>query len=73
LGFNVLRARSDSGDAIRVNPVWIPSLGESSGPASYSFFDATAEPGVAYRYRIQAVTLEGLASRSEAVALTPAP
>jgi hypothetical protein len=73
LGFNVLRARSDRGDSVRVNPVWIPSLGESGSPASYSFFDATAEPGVAYRYRIQAVTLEGLASRSEAVALTPAP
>ncbi len=73
LGFNVLRARSDRSDAMRVNPVWIPSLGESSGPASYSFFDATAEPGVAYRYHVEAVTLEGLASRSEAVALTPAP
>jgi hypothetical protein len=73
LGFNVLRARSDGGEAIRVNPVWIPSLGESNGPASYSFFDATAEPGIAYRYHVQAVTLEGLASRSEAVALIPAP
>jgi hypothetical protein len=73
LGFNVLRARSDRSDATRVNPVWIPPLGESSGPASYSFFDATAEPGVGYRYRVEAVTLEGLASRSEAVALAPAP
>jgi hypothetical protein len=69
----VLRARSDHGEAVRVNPVWIPSVGESSGPASYSFFDATAARGVAYRYRIQAVTLEGLASRSEAVTLAPTP
>jgi hypothetical protein len=73
LGFNVLRARSDLAEATRVNPVWIPPLGESGGPASYSFFDATAEPGVDYRYHIEAVTLEGLASRSEAVVLTPAP
>ena len=73
LGFNVLRARSDRSEATRVNPVWIPSMGESSGPASYSFFDASAEPGVAYRYHVEAVTLEGLASRSEAVALAPAP
>ena len=35
-------------------------MGESSGPASYSFFDASAEPGVAYRYHVEAVTLEGL-------------
>jgi hypothetical protein len=71
LGFNLLRARSDRSEATRVNPVWIPSLGETSGPASYSFFDASAEPGVAYRYRVEAVTLEGLASRSETVALAP--
>ena len=73
LGFNVLRARSDRGAATRVNPVWIPSMGESASPAAYSFFDATATPGVAYRYRIEAVTLEGLQSRSEAVTISPAP
>jgi hypothetical protein len=72
LGFNVLRAR-DEGEAVPVNPVWIPSLGEPSGPASYSFFDASAVPGVAYRYLVEAVTLEGLKSRSEDVALVPAP
>jgi hypothetical protein len=73
LGFNVLRARSDVAEAIRVNPVWIPSVGETSGPASYSFFDSDAEPGVSYRYRVEAVTLEGLTSRSEPVVLAPAP
>jgi hypothetical protein len=73
LGFNVLRSRLDRGAAVRVNPVWIPSVGESSGPAAYSFFDAGAEAGVAYRYEIEAVTLEGLASRSEAIPLAPTP
>lgn len=72
VGFNVLRARSDRDEA-RVNPVWIPSVGEASGPAAYSFFDAEAQPGVAYHYRVEAVTLEGLASRSEAVALDATP
>jgi hypothetical protein len=73
LGFNVIRSRSDRGEATRVNPVWIPAVGESGGPAAYSFFDAGAAAGVPYRYRIEAVTLEGLQSRSEAVALAPAP
>jgi hypothetical protein len=73
LGFNVLRERGEGSEALRVNPVWIPSLGESSGPASYSFFDAAAALGVAYRYRVEAVTLLGLKSQSEAVALVPAP
>jgi hypothetical protein len=73
LGFNVLRSRSDRGDQGRVNPVWIPAVGETGGPATYSFFDAGTEPGVAYRYRIEAVTLEGLISRSDAAVFTPAP
>lgn len=73
LGFNVLRARSDAGEATRVNPVWIPTVGETGGSASYSFLDADAEPGVSYRYRIEAVTLEGLTSRSEPVSLTVVP
>ncbi len=72
LGFNVLRSRA-GGQASRVNPVWIPSMGGASGPASYSFFDASAVPGVAYRYLVEAVTLEGLKSQSEAVALPPVP
>jgi hypothetical protein len=58
---------------LSVNPVWIPSLGDADGPASYSFFDAEAASGVAYRYRIEAVTLQGLKSLSDAVALVPAP
>jgi hypothetical protein len=73
LGFNVLRSTSDRTDPTRVNPVWIPAVGETSGPAAYSFFDAGTESGVPYRYRIEAVTLEGLASRSDAAVLTPAP
>ena len=73
LGFNVLRARTDASEATRVNPVWIPSVAEAGGPASYSFFDADAEAGIGYRYRVEAVTLEGLTSRSEAVSLTSAP
>jgi len=73
LGFNVLRVRSGDGEPSRVNPVWIPSMGESSGPASYSFFDATAAVGVSYRYFVEAVTLLGLKSQSEAVPLVPAP
>jgi hypothetical protein len=73
LGFNVVRARGDRGRAARINPVWIPSVGDAAGSAAYSFYDATAEPGISYRYRIEAVTLEGLQSRSEPVAYSPAP
>ena len=73
LGFNVLRSRDDGGHSVRINPVWIPAVGRQETPAAYSFLDPGAVPGIAYRYRIEAVTPEGLTSRSDAVTLSPAP
>ncbi|HEX4825300.1 MAG TPA: fibronectin type III domain-containing protein [Candidatus Polarisedimenticolaceae bacterium] len=73
LGFNVFRSLDDDGSSVRVNPVWIPAVGREGAPAAYSFLDPGATPGVSYRYRIEAVTPEGLTSRSDAVALSPAP
>ena len=67
LGFNVLRSQPGDAGESRVNPVWIPAIGETGVPAAYSFFDAGARPGVGYQYRIEAVTPEGLVSRSEPV------
>jgi hypothetical protein len=71
LGFNVLRSVGEDGHATRVNPVWIPAIGGTGASAAYSFLDAGSEKGVAYRYRIEAVTPEGLTSRSDAVAVAP--
>jgi len=73
LGFNVLRSRDDDGRPLRINPVWIPAVGREATPAAYSFLDPGVVPGVAYRYRIEAVTPEGLTSRSDAVILSPTP
>jgi hypothetical protein len=73
LGFNILRSRGDDGRPVRINPVWIPAVGGDGMQAAYSFLDASTEPGVAYSYRVEAVTPEGLTSRSDAVVLSPAP
>ena len=73
LGFNVLRSRGEGGRATRVNPVWIPAVGDARAAAAYSFLDVGLEPGVDYRYRVEAVTPEGLSSRSDEVRISPAP
>lgn len=73
IGFNVLRSRGDSSRGTRINPVWIPAVGDTDAPAAYSFLDSGVQPGIVYRYRIEAVTVQGLASRSDAVTLSPAP
>jgi hypothetical protein len=73
VGFNILRSRSPEGRGDRVNPIWIPALGDPDNPASYQFLDSTAEKGNHYYYRIEGVTLEGLRSLSDPVALTLSP
>ena len=70
LGFNVMRSRPGDPSEVKVNPVWIPAIGDPAGTAAYSFLDAGARRGVAYEYRIEAVTPEGLVSRSDAVGVT---
>ena len=67
VGFNVLRSREDGGVAVAVNPVWIPALGDRMNSTAYHYLDATAEPGIAYVYRIQGITKHGLTRRTEAV------
>jgi hypothetical protein len=67
VGFNVVRTRDDSDEVVRVNPIWVPAVGDATTPISYMFIDLSAEPGVPYRYRVEGITTEGLTSRSEPV------
>ncbi|HEX6850774.1 MAG TPA: fibronectin type III domain-containing protein [Candidatus Polarisedimenticolaceae bacterium] len=71
LGFNVLRRREGDTAESRVNPVWVPSIGDRSTPAQYAFVDTTAAPGVVYEYRVEAVTPLGLAATSDAAVAAP--
>jgi hypothetical protein len=64
IGFNVLRSRLDGDVELPVNPVWIPALGEQGEATLYEFLDRDALPGVAYRYRVEAITSGGWTTRS---------
>lgn len=64
IGFNVLRFREGRVRPRAINPVWIPALGDSSRVTSYHFTDPSANPEVAYTYRIQGITADGLTSLS---------
>jgi hypothetical protein len=67
VGFNVVRTRDDSDEVVRVNPIWVPAVGDVATPISYMFIDLSADPGVPYRYRVEGITTDGLTSRSEPV------
>ncbi len=69
VGFNVLRHEEGSSTETRINPVWVPALGDEATPGSYRFVDTTAAPGIPYSYRIEGITETGLASASDAVVL----
>lgn len=73
LGFNVLRVDPDSGDAAKINPVWIPAIGGPAQATSYQFLDRGADPRRGWAYRIEGITLDGLSSRSDPVDLRDAP
>ena len=69
VGFNLVRSRDDSDEVVRVNPVWVPAVGDTATPISYIFIDLSAEPGVPYRYRVEGITAEGLTSMSDPVSV----
>jgi len=65
LGFHVLRTPAEGGPTRRVSPIWIPAIGDVAVGATYQFVDASAEPGRAYVYRIEGITVEGLRAATD--------
>ncbi|MEA3337762.1 MAG: hypothetical protein U9R25_17845 [Chloroflexota bacterium] len=61
-GFNVLRAQSAGGEAVRVNPELIPSQGPTSQGHSYEYLDTSAQPDTEYWYWIEDVDVSGATS-----------
>ena len=56
-GFYLERSTSGArSDAIRITPLLIPARGHNGAGASYTWNDATAEPGVRYSYWLVEVT-----------------
>lgn len=72
VGFHVLRAAA-GGEFRIVHPIWVPAVGTATEGALYEFLDLDATPGLAHRYRVDAITEEGLTSRSATVSASPAP
>ncbi len=63
-GWNVYRSCQPLCDFSKINDVFIPALGEFSGPVLYKYLDINAKPSTRYFYYVEGVTMEGLSSRS---------
>lgn len=70
LGFDILRTPADGGVTTKVNPVWVPAIGDPSTGAGYRFLDPTATPGATYLYRVVGLTVDGLTASTEPVRFT---
>jgi hypothetical protein len=68
MGFNVVRTDESTGESVRINPVWVPAVGDENASMSYQFLDGSATAEGRYLYLIEGITLEGLTSRSDPVA-----
>lgn len=66
-GFNILRSQTRKGAFVKVNPTLILGAGTTSEQNTYTWRDTTAQPNVAYYYRIEDVSLDGTHQRSVAV------
>ncbi len=64
LGWNVYRSRSPNGPFLRINPVTLPSGGDSQEETDYIYQDSSAEEGVRHFYLVEGITIQGLPERS---------
>ena len=59
-GFNVLRSDSRTGTFKVITPRMLQGAGTTSERSTYSYVDTTAKEGVAYYYRLEEVSFEGV-------------
>lgn len=58
-GFDVYRSVSEDGPFERVNQEIIEGAGTTDEPQRYEFVDTTVEPGTAYFYYVESISLSG--------------
>ena len=59
-GFNVLRSDSRTGTFKVITPRMLPGAGTTSERSTYAYIDTTAKEGIAYYYRLEEVSFEGV-------------
>ncbi len=64
LGWNVYRSADPNGPFLRLNPVALPSGGDSQEDTEYIYQDTAAGEGRRYFYLVEGITLQGLPDRS---------
>ncbi|PXF56251.1 MAG: hypothetical protein C4B58_14175 [Deltaproteobacteria bacterium] len=69
-GFHILRSKSEGGIFTRITESLIPSKGEASQGAAYSYRDSDVDFGQTYYYRLKDIDYDGQSTIHEAVSIT---
>lgn len=64
LGWNIYRSSGPNGPFLRINPVTLPSGGDSQEETDYIYQDSSAAEGRRYFYLVEGITIQGLPERS---------
>lgn len=59
-GFDVYRATAEEGPFVRMTSSPVPGAGTVDEPKSYQFADEKIEPGVAYWYYVESISIQGV-------------
>lgn len=59
-GFDVYRGLAEEGPFERITTSPVPGAGTVDEPHSYQFVDEQIEPGVAYWYYVESITMQGV-------------
>lgn len=58
-GFDVYRGDSEEGPFEKINAATIPGAGSTDTPSRYEYIDADIEPGQAYWYYVESISMSG--------------
>jgi len=63
-GFDIYRSTSEDGHFEIINDSTVAGAGTSDVPQDYEYFDTSIEPGVAYYYYVESVSMTGVRARA---------
>ena len=70
-GFNILRAKAEDGDYVKINAALIPAKGSATEGAAYEFIDTDVKNRKTYYYKLEDIDLGGKSTLHGPISATP--
>jgi hypothetical protein len=70
-GFNILRAKAEDGDYVKINAALIPTKGSATEGAAYEFIDTDVKNKKTYYYKLEDIDINGISTFHGTVKAVP--